>query len=210
MTILRLQDMGTREVLSRFRLTTDRRVGKGWFCAVYEDGLDAVTKLTADAIQLESVRHYLVGNHFPKLLQATGRVGTQHAGNLGLYLFQAERLRPVKDADAATQKLARKVVGDLGRARAKYHRDTMHLNRIVPDSWAQRCNADDAMLLGLMLENKAFPGSVREAFGALLSLVSTDKNLVLDFKSANFMVRGTDELVFNDVIANGALYPRYS
>jgi hypothetical protein len=35
------------------------------------------------------------------------------------------------------------------------------------------------------------------------------QNLVIDFHGANLMVRGTDELVFNDVIVDGDLLYRY-
>lgn len=202
MAVIKLNDFGTKAVLSQFGLTPKRRIGKGTFCAVYEDGPDSVMKLTTDPIQRESTRDYLIGVHFPVLQEDIGHVGTQHTDDLELYMFKAERLRPTRDADAATRKLARQVISavdDCWRTTEAFRA----LNG--RGSVAQVKSACSSVVLAQLTEFKSLPLTIRDAFVDIQRMVWDYKNLVLDFHGANLMVRGTDELVFNDVIVDGEL-----
>ncbi|KVP17392.1 hypothetical protein [Burkholderia ubonensis] len=202
MAFLKLNDYGTRAVLSRFDLSASRRLGKGQFCAVYEDGPDAVLKLTTDPIQLESVRDYLGGIHFPKMLDNEGHVGVQHHGDLDLYMFKSERLKPTREADAATRKLARQVLKSVDCSLSS--RDAQHRGN-VRGSFAAKQSLRSQAALEQLKENKDLPESVREAFEDILRMVWNYNDLVIDFHGANLMVRGKDELVFNDVLVDGAM-----
>lgn len=205
MAVLNLKDGGTRAVLSQFGLKPAQRLGRGQFCAVYaaDDDDDAVVKLTADPIQLESVRDYLIGGHYPALLHAEGWVGTQHRDERNLYLFQAERLQPIRFADAATKKLARQL---LQLENSFWFGDEAKRRWNARGSLAAKQSRRSQAVVEQLLECKELPASMREAFEHLQTLLWDYKDLVLDFHRANLMVRGTDELVFNDVIVDGALW----
>ena len=202
MALLHLNDYGTSAVLRQFGLTPQRRIGRGLTCAVYDDGAESVYKLTVDPIQRESVCHYLDGKHFPAVVQDIGHVGEQGKLDLNLYLFKAERLRPTKDADSATRKLASQVLKAVNDCW-----DGADTQRVLHSrgSVAQSRSAAASVILDHMVENRELPLSIREAFEDLRRLVWDYRDLVLDFHCANFMVRGTDELVFNDVVASGEL-----
>ena len=202
MALINLNDYATKAVLREFNLTPQRRIGRGVTCVVYEDGPDAVFKLTVDAIQRESVRDYLAGVHFPKMVKDIGHVGTQGLGDRELYLFKAERLRPTRDADAATRKLARQVLAtvdefweDPDAKRALHSRGSL----------AQTRSACGLVVLDRLVGCKRLPESIRNAFLDIQRLCWDYDGLLIDFHGANLMVRGTDELVLNDVIVDGEL-----
>jgi hypothetical protein len=202
MALINLNDYSTKAVLRQFNLTPQRRIGRGATCVVYDDGPGEVFKLTVDAVQRESVRDYLGGVHFPKMVKDIGHVGTQGRGKRELYLFKAERLRPTRDADAATRKLARQVLAtvdefwaDPDATRALHARGSL----------AQTRSACASVVLDRLVDCKRLPESIRDAFQDIQRMVWDYHDLVIDFRGANLMVRGTDELVLNDVIANGEL-----
>lgn len=202
MALLHLNDYGTSAVLRRFELTPKRRIGRGLTCAVYEDGPDAVYKLTIDPIQRESVCHYLGGTHFPAVLKDIGHVGEQYKRDLNLYLFKCERLRPLKDADSATRKLAFQVLKAVDECwDAPDAKRALHARGTV----AQTRSACASVVLNQLVEFPGIPSGIREAFEDLRRLVWDYRDLVIDFHRANLMVRGTDELVLNDVVASGEL-----
>lgn len=201
--ILKLNDWGTRAVLSRYGLTASRRLGKGTFCAVYEDGPDQVFKLTADSIQLESVRDYLVGVHFPKLLANEGCVGEQFKGDRSLFLFKSERLKRTREADAATRKLTRQVLKAVDECWSS--KEATNKSHLLRGTFAAKQSMRSSVALEQLIEKKDLPESVREAFEDIQRMVMNYNDLALDFHGANLMVRGTDELVFNDIIVDGAL-----
>lgn len=200
MALLNLADYATKRVVSRYGLTPARRIGRGMFCAVYEDGPDAVWKLTADNIQYESVRDYLDGTHYPALVDGPGYVDSQR-NEVGLYLFRAERLQPLKLADKPTRKLAQHLLREADRhwhsadaqRAADRHRQT-----------PQRCAARAQLTLEQLQDTAMLPQSLREALADLLRMMLDYGTLSLDLHRANLMVRGTDELVLNDVVVDGA------
>jgi len=202
MSFLKLNDFGTRRALRAHGLVGKKRIGRGTYCAVYDDGEDAVLKLTADYIQLESVQFYLDGVHFPRLMKIIGRVGIQDAGNADLYLFQAERLKPTSKADAPTRKLAKRVIDTVQDCLLS--KDAMSVWR-SPGAPADRQAKRSLTALKQLVDTPWFPESLKEAFEKLQTLSMDYGNLSLDFHRANLMVRGSDELVLNDVIASSSL-----
>lgn len=202
MASLKLNDTGTCCVLAQHQLTPARRIGRGQFCAVYEDGPDAVIKLTTDSLQLESVRDYLIGPHFPKMLDNYGYVGEQFSGDLSLLMFKSERLNPTRMADLTTKRLVRKVMSSVDRFWSSQEAINRYNKRgRTADKLASRSEAT----LEQLAEDTDLPLSVREAFQALLNMALNYQNIVLDMHGANLMVRGRDELIFNDVVVSGEL-----
>lgn len=202
MALIKLSDHGTRSVLSRFNLTPKRRLGMGLFCAVYEDGPESVLKLTTDSVQLESVRDYFDGVHFPVLKDTIGYVGEQYSGDRSLFLFKAERLRPTREADVATRKLARQVLRAVDEC---WRSDDAASKLHGRGTNAQRRSQGSAVVLDQLMELKTLPETIRDAFLDIRRMVSDYSNLAIDFHGANLMVRGTDELVLNDIILDGDL-----
>lgn len=202
MASLRLSDFSTRAVLRQYGLTTQRRLGRGKFCAVYDDGPETVIKLTADPIQLESVRDYLKGIHYPKMVANLGCVGEQHAYDMNLYLFKSERLKPTCEADLATRRLARTVIRTLDTL---WSSDSAINKSNVKRPPAERLALRSAATLEMAVESQELPLSTREALQELLFMMGNYNGLTLDFHGANLMVRGTDELVFNDVVVDAEL-----
>lgn len=205
MAAILLNDFGTKAVLERFSLSPERRIGKGHFCAVYEAGPDEVIKLTTDVIQHASLRDYLDGAHFPNMLKDIGCVGTQHAGDLDLYMFKTERLRPTREADAATRRLARQVIAEANASlRTPAAQSAMKSAR----SRAERYSVRSRAALAHLVESRTLPASMTDAFEDLGRMARDYDNVVIDFHGANLMVRGKDELVFNDVVADAAILYR--
>jgi hypothetical protein len=206
MAFLKLNDYGVRRVLAQYDLTPARRIGKGQFCAVYEDGPDAVFKLTTDSIQLESVRDYLGGVHFPKMLDNFGCVGDQHKNDLSLFLFKSERLKPLREADPATRKLAREVLRAVDTSLS--HKNTQE--RVARrGTFAAKQSQRSAAALEQLQDCKDLPQTMREAFEDILRMLRNYDDLVIDFHGCNLMLRGTDEIVFNDIIVDGAMLYRH-
>lgn len=204
MAILNLTDFGTRKVLRKYGLTAARKIGRGEFCAVYEDSPTTVLKLTADAIQLESVRDYLVGVHFPKLIENEGYVGEQSKGERSLFLFKAERLKPVREADPSTRKLARQVLKAVEKANSSD--EAINRSNVQHTRFAYTQSLRAQATLELLMEDETLPASIREAFEDIHRMTLNYNDLVIDFHGPNLMVRGNDELVFNDVILDGELW----
>lgn len=202
MASLRLNDCGTRFVLAQRQLTPARRIGRGQFCAVYDDGPEAVIKLTTDSIQLESVRDYLIGPHFPKMLDNYGYVGEQYSGELSLLMFKSERLKPTRMADLPTKRLVKKVMRSVDRYWCS--NETIKRSSAKHSNTARLVSRTEATLEQL-IEDQELPASVREAFEDLLRMAMDYQNIVLDMHGANLMVRGADELIFNDVVVTGEL-----
>jgi len=201
MYVLRLSDVGTRQVLKQYDLKAEHRLGRGKFCAVYEAGPNAVNKLTADNIQLESIRDFMTGEHFPTLLSTEGYVGDQYQLDASLYLFQTEKLRPVREGSTATRKLARKILATVdnfwGSSRSVNHAYSKP-NVSLATKLSMRAEASIEQLA----QCTEFPESIRTAFEKIRTMMENYENLTIDFHSGNLMVRGTDELIFNDVIVD--------
>lgn len=198
---LKLNDWGTRRVLAEKGLTADRRIGRGAFCAVYEAGPDAVLKLTADSIQYESVRDYLWGDHYPALLGDDHGYAGEQSNEQSLYLFRAERLQPLRFADVATKKLATLFLrrADLAWASPQTQREASRSPR------QERRTVRTRESLKQLVDDGVLPASLRQALADLLRMINDYDGLQFDLHRGNLMVRGTDELVLNDVVVSGSL-----
>lgn len=202
MAYLQLSDFGTKSVLRKFNLTPARRIGRGQFCSVYEDGPDKVLKLTCDVIQFESIRDYMEGPHFPSMMENFGCVGTQGRHKRDLFLFQTERLTPLKSAPPATKKLARqllKTVRDHWTSDAALNRAT-HCHR-----FSEMLQARSDVVLEQVMQDTRLPQSLRYAFELLARMKSDYGSVSLDVHGANLMVRDDGELVLNDVVTDSEM-----
>lgn len=202
MRILNLNDHGTKAVLRELNALPENRIGRGALCAVYDAGPHEVLKISADVIQLESVRFYLQGTHYPAMTKDIGYVGTQFRRNLSLVAYQSERLNPLKTADKATKKLARDLISKSGlifmasAAKRPYDRR---------ESDTERRAAQTLMVLESLAEQDSLPLSLREALADVHGMAMDYGTLSLDISASNLMVRGTDELVLNDIIVDGSV-----
>lgn len=183
---LRLRDPKTRAVASEFGLTPQNRLGRGKFCAVYKKSEDRVYKLTSSAIQLESARDYFEGSHFPRFYTDYWCQGQQSHGAL-LYLYTAERLNKLRDADKSTKALSRLIYQKTQSAIGS----KINLPSVVGAS-IQACED--------LITDKDLPLSIREAFERVIDVCYDFADVILDIHGANFMVRGKDELILNDIV----------
>lgn len=197
--MLKLNDWQTRKHIREHGLDKMDRLGRGTFCAVYDETADTVLKLTADAIQYESVRDYLFGTHYPELIGGAGYIGEQSHGELSLYLFRAERLNPLRMADLATKRLARKV---LSKVDSVWCSSWNSVPGNHSTDWAYRRSEVSRKTIRELRDDDTLPLSIREAFEYLENFANDYQDVGLDFHRNNLMVRGTDELVFNDVIVS--------
>ena len=149
------------------------------------------------------MRDYLVGVHFPKLLANEGCVGDQFQGDCSLFLFKSERLKRTREADVATRKLARQVLKAVDECWSS--EEAMNKSHLLRGTDAAKQSMRTSVALEQLVEMKSLPESVREAFEDIQRMVWDYNDLAIDFHGANLMVRGTDELVFNDIIVDGSL-----
>lgn len=194
---LNLNDGATKQVMRKYGLTPGNRLGRGKFCAAYDAGWDEVMKLTSDSIQLESIRDYFKGKHFPQLIQNYGYMGEQR-NEASLFLFKVDRLKPVKDADAATKTLARSLVRRTNKLYGTVKVDEKH-------RWNNFYTERDKLIVQSLIDDERLPTSLREAFEPVLSMLMDYDGLRLDLYGANLMVRGQDELILNDIVVDGKL-----
>lgn len=192
---LNLTDWGTKAALREHRLTTLNRIGRGSFCAVY-DGGDHVKKLTSDAIQYESIRDYLSGEHFPQLLQNHyhGYAGTQRKEDADLYLFSTEKLLPLAKAPKSVRALAYQ----LCRKTDEYwiSSKSMKQYNLLNFNYTEQSKET----LERLSEDGSFPSSLRASFEDLYRLLGDFGGQPrLDMGRSNLMTRG-DTLVLNDVV----------
>jgi hypothetical protein len=196
--VLRLQDWGVKRVMREHGLKAKDKLGRGAFTAVYAEDDATVLKLTVDPIQYDAHVFLRDNPHFPTVFDPRGEVGNQHAQDLALYLSRCERLRPLNQADAPTRRLARQVTKASARCWVSarvysvakgYARESDHFRVRTLETFSE------------MSQDMAFPQSLRDAFEVLANMVSNYGEATLDMHRGNLMVRGTDELVLNDVLA---------
>ena len=194
---LNLNDGATKRVMQQYGLTTKNRLGRGMFCAAYDAGWDEVMKLTSDPIQMESIRDYFKGKHFPRLIHNYGYMGEQR-NEASLFLFKVDRLKPLKEADAATQTLARSLV----RRTCKLY-GTVNVEEKY--RWNNFYTERDKLIVQSLIDDVRLPQSLRDAFEPVLSMLNDYDGMRLDLCGANLMVRGQDELILNDIVVDGKL-----
>lgn len=196
-TYLQLNDGATKRVMQQYGLNASNRLGRGMFCAAYDAGWDEVMKLTSDPIQVESIRDYFRGEHFPQLIQNYGYMGEQR-NEASLFLFKVDRLKPVKEADAATQTLAKSLV----RRTCKLY-DTVKVDEKY--RWNNFKTERDKLIVEALMNDGRLPQSLRDAFEPVMTMLCDYDGLRLDLCGKNLMVRGQDELILNDIVVDGKL-----
>lgn len=206
MAILNLKDLGTKAALLKHGLVPKSRIGRGCFAVVYAKGEDRVLKLTTDPVQSEIHRIWGHGPHFPELHVNHGIVGEQDQGKLNLWLLELERLQSMRYADQPTRELAKLIRRQGERA----SRDAV--GSVQPDPLSPF--SDKVLLkrqrvtLARLTEDRELPVSIREAFGCLYLAATNELPLQLDMHSNNFMVRGKDQLILNDIACDHTLLCR--
>lgn len=115
-----------------------------------------------------------------------------------LFLFKVDLLKPVKEADAATQTLARSLVRRTNKLYDTVKVDERH-------RWNNFYTERDKLIVQSLIDDVRLPQSLREAFEPVLSMLNDYDGLHLDLYGANLMVRGQDELILNDIVVDGKL-----
>lgn len=196
--VLRLDKSCTKAIIREQRLHTRQRIGRGAFTVVYDgDTPDTVWKLTADPVQRESALFYFRSPNFPVLHQDIGHVGDQHdrhEDDIPLWLYQAERLTPLRESPDSVRKEARRFMAVYNRLHdINYQKDGCFVGR--PD-YAKR-------MMALLLAEESL-AQYHEAFAQLDRMIQDYQEIRLDFQPANLMARG-NTLVLNDVICGGPI-----
>lgn len=200
MKILQLNDMGTKLALKHEALAGLPLIGRGKFSTVYDNG-DTVLHLTVDpvsySLHCDGVTA-VKGPHFSRVVNDYGDIGEQKRGGLVIYLFETEKLAPLRGNINArrTAKAIIKtmwgvdrlesIVGLNGRTHGVYLRDIVMR----------------AVSVG------KFPPSICDALRQMSDFVLNSGSFALfDLHNANFMVRPSDGvLVFNDPMCDGNIY----
>lgn len=195
MSILKMKNHGTQHALKYPLLQGKKMIGRGWSCAVFDNG-ETVLKLTLDAKQYAFYTEHCTpkGVMFPTLIENHGDVGSQHEHTL--FLVEMEKLTPIKrkaDAPAAWD-LRRKILKAYEEGRLEH---CMKYDNMRPSDYHRMVSA---AALHHASENESLPEDVRDAIAAVGSFVC-DYASCGDFKRDNFMLRGT-QLVMNDVVSD--------
>lgn len=196
LNILRLDDKGTKEALTHPALAGKRKLARGKFSAVYDNG-DTVLKVTTDSSCYELMKFYAQGNkRFPTTIRDFGVIGVQKLHDLNIYMVEVERLNKISTASIELRRLVRKICNqsaDIMATKApifERHQAKIAMARIVPETLYQ------------MSEDSDFTSDMREALEFIAQFSMDYDGIGLDFHSGNFMVRNNGELVFSDPVCN--------
>jgi len=186
-TYLKLKDPGVRAALHHPALVGLPRLGRGAFCAVYDNG-GTVLKLTCDPVSYEYAAGHLrpQGEHFPCLVNDWRDIGETSGGD-ALYLFEVEKLQPILRGSPCEVKRDAEVLVNLVDATWSRHRWRTTEGHVASYRALQELAAGDDL-----------SERMREGLGEL-ALFAGDHEGVLDFHKANLMLRD-DTIVLNDVI----------
>lgn len=189
MSLLNLRDPGTRAALRHPALAGLKRIARGSFCAVYDKGM-TVLKLTRDPVSYEFAAGNMrpEGLHFPRLIETWRDVGETSDGD-PLYLFEVEKLQPVRRGAPYHVKKAVKMLTD--RMSATYHE---HLYGPVD---ADEVQATTHALLDLSQSNSLAPDLRADLESA--GMFAGNFEGILDCHASNIMLRD-DVVVLNDIM----------
>lgn len=199
MNILLLNDPGTKSALKHPELQGLPLLGRGKFSTVYDNG-DTVLHLTADPISygMHCDGTMAIANknkHFSQVTNDYGDVGTQHGGDLTLYLFETEKL--VKLRGNIQQRRMALLIQAIHTGALEAHSKLKGFYRNAPLDWA----------LDYMSTNELLEESVGDAITLLCDFARNYPSAGLDLHLANFMVRPADgTLVLNDPLADTEIF----
>jgi hypothetical protein len=194
---LNLTDPGVRAALRHPALAGKKRIGRGGFCAVYDNG-DTVLKLTADGVAHDFAASAWrpQGEHFPRLVDSHFCIGETSGGDL-LYLYEAEKLQPI-GRDSLYH--IKKAVKDLNvKVGATYANQEFRGHNTEVYNSSRACEE--------LAQNVSLPDTMRDAFSQLATFIAS-WNAALDFHSKNVMLRG-DTIVLNDPIVGADAIKKY-
>lgn len=196
LNILRLDDKGTKKALTHPALTGKKRIARGKFSAVYDNG-ETVLKVTTDSTGYELMKFYANNNkRFPETITDYGMIGVQKLYDLNIYMVEVERLYQINTAPLSSRRLVKRLCKQASNIMAtktpifEKHENKITMARIVPETLYQ------------MSDDKDFTPDMREALESIASFSMDYDGVGLDFHSANFMVRENGELVFSDPVCN--------
>lgn len=195
MNVLQLTDSGVKAAMMHEALVGKKRIGRGSYSAVYDNG-ETVLKLTADMAHYEMLKFYADGTSaLPVMTTDYFHVGTQKQyGNITLYLFEVEKLVKMKHGTAEkrlAQKMCKAAANIMGTKTPVFerHKDKIGIERIVPETFYQ------------MSEDMTLPLEIREALEQLGRFSMDYEGVGMDFHMANFMIRpSTGQLVMSDPV----------
>lgn len=202
MAILKLNHPGTRAAMCHPALRGKKRIGRGFFAAVYDNG-DTILKMTCDSrayeFHCDMGGLHVDGNiHFARVIEDHGCIG--HQGDLRINLMEMEKLEKLAPA-TPQKKFAKKLERHCAKmlmskqpAFERLHGRVDH-SRIVPETLYQ------------LSENEAEYGETMcNAFERLASFSMNYEHVCLDIHSGNIMVRpGTGDIILMDPIADAKL-----
>lgn len=199
--ILQLTDPHVRAALRHPALAGKKRIGRGAFCAVYDNG-DTVLKLTADAFQYRfyAEPHWFDDSpYFPRLVHDFEDVG-ETADGLSLFLVEMEKLDRVSTLPACRRQVRQilKVADEFYYP----HFDRAHKIRNQHERRKMVCiqTLDD-----MSVDERLEPG-LQDALDRTRNFLS-NHDCAFDLHQANFMRRG-EQVVLNDVVADLETYER--
>lgn len=186
-----------RKALVAFNLAQKKRIGKGQFCAVYDNEDGTVSKLTLDSVAFEGVRSYFHSPHLPQMLHNEGIVGEHGLAKNSLYLFTTPKLLPLSKAKSVEKRLA----AQLGTEYETSWTNAWEKVRHIKDSGWKYAVARSRVILEALKDRPSLPQAIREALEEIYRMARDFDNLMLDFKRTNLMVTEDGRLILNDVIA---------
>lgn len=194
-SVLLLNDRGTKAALKLPELAGLPRIGRGKFSVVFDKG-DTVMRLTTDRTAYDLLTSdYARGPHFPKMMNDYGYVGEQFDGDRSLFLYETEKLVGLTGNIAARRQC--KIIQSMRqRGWDLFHSD-------MTESVLTLQHMADSLEESLAQDWHALPVTMVDALNTMACFSADHECPMLDFHNGNFMVRpGCGTLVFNDPFAD--------
>lgn len=201
-SVLLLTDRGTKAALKLPELEGLPRIGRGKFSVVFDKG-DTVMRLTTDRTAYElNCRNYTGDNvHFPKLIEDYGIVGDQLDDERALFLFETEKLLPLRGNLTARRQC--KVVQRMRQDGYDQFARDIGESTLTLEHMADQLEAEHETFANFPKPFTSLPVTMIETFSNMARFATDYEHPMLDFHDGNFMVRpGCGTLVFNDPFAD--------
>lgn len=191
MAVLLLNHPGTRAALWHEKLRGKKRIARGEFSAVYDNG-DTILKVTADSTHYELfVGPFAIesSKHTPVIVENHGIIGDQE--DLPLYLIEVEKLVKVP-AGSDAKRLARKIINQSCEA----------FSRSVTITKGDQ-NRASYLTFDALSKEDCYSQELRDTFREIAMFIADFEHANFDLHMGNFMVRpSTGDLVIVDPLCN--------